>query len=88
MGRSVSRVTLEVALQTHPNAVVLGEDSEARKLSLVDLVAELADGVVARAKLGKNFGIVLCPEGAIAYIPELRTLISEMNALVAAVKAS
>ena len=83
MGRSVSRVALEVALQTHPNAVVLGEDIEARKLTISDIVRELADAVCARAAAGKNFGIVLCPEGLISYIPELRTLIGELNQLLA-----
>ena len=83
MGRSVSRIALEVALQTHPNAVVLGEDIEARKMTLIDLVRETADAVCARAAQGKNFGIVLCPEGVISYIPELRTLIGELNQLVA-----
>ena len=43
MGRAVSRVALEVALQTHPNAVVLGEDIEARKLTLCALCDKQAD---------------------------------------------
>lgn len=81
MGRSVSRISLEVALQTHPNVVVLGEDIEARKATLIDIVREIADAVCERAVHGKNYGIVLVPEGAIGYIPELRTLISEMNHL-------
>ena len=81
MGRSVSRISLEVALQTHPNVVVLGEDIEARKATLIDIVREIADAVCERAINGKNYGIVLVPEGAIGYIPELRTLISEMNHL-------
>jgi diphosphate-dependent phosphofructokinase len=83
MGRSVSRITLEVGLQTHPNVVVLGEDIEARKLTLIDIVREVADAVCERATNNKNYGIVLVPEGAISYIPELRTLISEMNQLFA-----
>lgn len=66
-------------MQTHPNAVVLGEDIEARKLTLIDMVREVADAVTERAAAGKNYGIVLVPEGVISYIPELRTLISEMN---------
>ena len=81
MGRSVSRVALEVALQTHPNAVVLSEDIEQRKMTLNDIVRDLADTVTRRAAAGKNFGMVLIPEGVIGSIPELRTLISEMNSL-------
>lgn len=81
MGRQPSHIALEVALQTRPQYVVLGEDIEARKLTLTDIVRELADVVTARAQAGKNFGVVLVPEGAISYIPELRTLIGEMNQL-------
>ncbi len=83
MGRAVSHISLEVALQTHPNVVMLGEDIEARKLTLTDIVREVADVVAARAAVGKNFGIVLVPEGAVSYIPEMRTLLAEMNQLFA-----
>ena len=53
----------------------------ARKLTLTDIVHELADAVVARARAGKNYGVILVPEGAVSHIPELRALIAEMNAL-------
>lgn len=36
-----------------------------------------------RAALGKNYGIILVPEGLIEFIPEVATLISEINDLVA-----
>jgi 6-phosphofructokinase len=83
MGRAASHITLEVALQTHPNIVLLGEEIEANKMTLIDIVRYIADVVAARAAQDKNFGVVLVPEGAISYIPELRTLISEMNRLFA-----
>lgn len=35
-----------------------------------------------RAKLGKNYGIILVPEGLIEFIPEMAVLISEINELV------
>ena len=38
--------------------MVLGEDIEARKLTLTDIVRELADMVAARAAAKKNFGVV------------------------------
>jgi len=47
-------------------------------------VRELADAVCARAAAGKNFGVILIPEGLIGYVPELRTLIGEINTLFAA----
>lgn len=37
--------------------------------------------VVSRAAAGAHFGVVLVPEGVLAAIPELRTLIAEMNGL-------
>jgi pyrophosphate--fructose-6-phosphate 1-phosphotransferase len=79
MGRNMSHVTLEVGLQTKPDVVLLGEEISRRKMGLRDVVAEVADVVSARAVDGKNFGVVLVPEGLIAYIPELQALISEIN---------
>lgn len=35
-----------------------------------------------RAELGKNYGIILVPEGLIEFIPEMAILISEINELV------
>ena len=35
MGRHASRIALEVALQTHPNAVLLAEEVEAVRLGLL-----------------------------------------------------
>ena len=84
MGRATSHIALEVALQTRPNLVLLGEDLEARRLTLTDIVHHCADVIAARAAAGKNFGVVLLPEGILAYIPELRSLIDEMNALFVA----
>lgn len=34
MGRAASHITAEVALATHPNVTVLGEDIEARKMTV------------------------------------------------------
>jgi len=50
-------------------------------MTLSDIVRDLADVVAARAAAGKNFGVVLVPEGTIAAIPELRTLIAELDHL-------
>lgn len=35
-----------------------------------------------RSELGKNYGIILVPEGLIEFIPEMAVLISEINELV------
>jgi len=43
----------------------------------------VADIIVGRAKLGKNYGVILVPEGLIEFIPEMGTLISEINEILA-----
>ncbi len=83
MGRSASHVALEVALQTQPNIVLIGEEVEAKKQSLDEIVEYIANIVAARAKKGKNFGIALVPEGLIEFIPEMKTMISSLNDILA-----
>ena len=79
MGRSASHITLEVALKTHPNAVLVGEEVLAKKMTLGQVVNNLVNLIVKRAKAGKNYGIVLVPEGLIEFIPEMKELISALN---------
>ncbi len=79
MGRSASHITLEVAFKTHPNAVLIGEEVLAKKMTLGQVVNQLADLITKRAKAGKNYGIVLVPEGLIEFIPEMKELISALN---------
>ncbi|MBO4675427.1 MAG: diphosphate--fructose-6-phosphate 1-phosphotransferase, partial [Elusimicrobiaceae bacterium] len=79
MGRSASHITLEVGLKTHPNAVLVGEEVLAKKMTLGQVVSNLVDLIVKRAKAGKNYGIVLVPEGLIEFIPEMKELISALN---------
>ena len=79
MGRSASHVALEVGLQTHPNITLVSEEVEAKKMSLAQVVDSITKVVVARAKKGKNFGIVLVPEGLIEFIPEVKAMIANLN---------
>lgn len=83
MGRSASHITLEVALKTHPNITLIGEEVLAKKMTLAQIVDYLAKIVAARAKDGKNFGVVLVPEGLIEFIPEMKELIAALNDLLA-----
>ena len=83
MGRSASHITLEVALKTHPNVTLIGEEVLAKKMTLAQVVDYLAKIVAARAKDGKNFGVVLVPEGLIEFIPEMKELITALNDLLA-----
>ncbi|MBQ4647051.1 MAG: diphosphate--fructose-6-phosphate 1-phosphotransferase [Candidatus Gastranaerophilales bacterium] len=83
MGRSASHVCLEVALQTQPNITLIGEEVEAKKQSLEEIVNYMANIIAARGNQGKNFGIALIPEGLIEFIPEMKVMISELNDLMA-----
>ena len=83
MGRSASHITLECALKTHPNITIISEEVAAKKQTLDQIVTRIADTVAARAKNKENFGVVLIPEGLIEFIPEMNTLISALNELLA-----
>lgn len=82
MGRSASHIALEVALKTQPNAVLIGEEVLAKKMTLAQVVDYLAKIIAARAKQGKNFGVCLVPEGLIEFIPEMKELIAALNDLL------
>ncbi|MDO4209706.1 MAG: diphosphate--fructose-6-phosphate 1-phosphotransferase [bacterium] len=87
MGRSASHVTLECALQTHPNVTLIGEEVEAKNQTLDDIVTYIAEVVTDRANLGMNYGVVLVPEGLIEFIPAIKKLIAELNDMLAANQA-
>lgn len=83
MGRSASHIALECGLQTQPNICIVSEEVEAKKMTLGQIVNNIADTVAARAAAGNNFGVVLIPEGLIEFIPEMKVLIAELNDLLA-----
>ncbi|MBR5469889.1 MAG: diphosphate--fructose-6-phosphate 1-phosphotransferase [Paludibacteraceae bacterium] len=83
MGRSASHIALECALQTQPNICIVSEEVEAKKMTLGQIVDDIANAVAARAAEGKNFGVILIPEGLIEFIPEMKVLIAELNDLLA-----
>jgi pyrophosphate--fructose-6-phosphate 1-phosphotransferase len=84
MGRAASHIALECALQTQPNICLISEEVEAKGLSLKQVVDHICASVVRRAENGENFGVVLIPEGLVEFIPEMKTLIRELNDLIAA----
>jgi pyrophosphate--fructose-6-phosphate 1-phosphotransferase len=84
MGRSASHITLECALATHPNLALIGEEIASKKMTLHHVIEIIADLICQRADLGKNYGIILIPEGLIEFIPEVAILIKELNALLSA----
>ena len=83
MGRSASHIALECALQTQPNYCVIGEEVAAKGMYLDDVVNDIARVVAARAAKGRNYGIVLIPEGLVEFMPAMRKLIDELNDILA-----
>ncbi len=83
MGRSASHIVLEVALQTHPNVVLIGEEIEEKELTIHNVVRLIADVIVERAKRGMNYGTVLIPEGILEFIHEINMLIIKISYIIA-----
>ena len=86
MGRSATHVGLEVALQTQPNITLISEEVEHKKMSLAQVVNYMAGIIAKRADIGKNFGVALIPEGLIEFIPEIKSMIANLNDVLALVE--
>lgn len=87
MGRSASHVALEAALQTQPNVTLISEEVEAKKMSLSSIIDYMSDIIARRAENGKNFGIAVIPEGLIEFIPEMGSMISNLNDIMASLES-
>jgi len=83
MGRSASHIGLECALQTQPNVCLISEEVAAKEQTLQQIVDDLVQVIINRAANKENFGVALIPEGLIEFIPEMKTLIAELNELLA-----
>jgi diphosphate-dependent phosphofructokinase len=79
MGRSASHITLECALQTHPTTALIGEEVAAKGSTLAEITTHICDTIAERANRGMHYGVILVPEGLIEFIPEIGTLIGELN---------
>ncbi len=86
MGRSASHVALEAALQTQPNITLISEEVEEKKMSLEGIINYICNIIVKRADMGKNFGIAVIPEGLIEFIPEMKSMISNLNDIMASLE--
>ncbi len=86
MGRSASHVALEAALQTQPNITLISEEVEEKKMSLESIINYMCDIIVRRANAGKNFGIAVIPEGLIEFIPEMKSMIANLNDIMASLE--
>ena len=69
MGRSASHIALECALATQVNLALIGEEG----LSLEAIVSKIVDLIVRRKEAGKEYGVILVPEGLVEFIPEIQT---------------
>ncbi|WCJ20141.1 Pyrophosphate--fructose 6-phosphate 1-phosphotransferase [Euphorbia peplus] len=83
MGRAASHITLECALQTHPNITIIGEEVAAKQMTLKNVTDYIVDVICKRAESGYNYGVILIPEGLIDFIPEVQLLIAELNEILA-----
>ena len=103
MGRSASHLALEVALQTHANMTLIGEDladyvdqrriQVAREANTMDFTAfgitlrhlsrVICDAIVRRAAVGKNYGVLVIPEGVLEFINEIQVFIIKLNTIIA-----
>jgi pyrophosphate--fructose-6-phosphate 1-phosphotransferase len=71
MGRSASHIALECALRTRPNLTLIGEERK----TLSEIVDEMAGLIQRRKAAGKDYGVILVPEGLIEFIPEMQELV-------------
>ena len=103
MGRVASHLALEVALQTHANMTLIGEDLanyvdagrldkagregkvdyHAYGMTLRHLSRVICDGIVKRAAAGKNYGVIVIPEGVLEFINEIQVFIIKLNTIIA-----
>lgn len=79
MGRSASHIALECELQTQANICLISEEVEAKKMTLRQITDDICKVVAKRAESAGNFGVILIPEGLVEFIPEMKTLIAELN---------
>ena len=82
MGRAASHVALECALQTHPNITLISEEIEAKGVTLHEIVEEIADLIVKRSEAGKDYGVLVVPEGLPEFIHEIKTMIDELSGIL------
>ncbi|MDJ0780514.1 MAG: 6-phosphofructokinase [Desulfosarcinaceae bacterium] len=103
MGRVASHLALEVALQTHANLCLVGEDLadyvDIRRLKRADAEGTIdytaygmtlrhvsrviCDAIIARAAVGKNYGVMVLPEGLLEFINEIQVFIIKLNTIIA-----
>ncbi|KAH7569429.1 hypothetical protein JRO89_XS06G0160900 [Xanthoceras sorbifolium] len=75
MGRAASHITLECALQTHPNITIIGEEVAAKKLTLKNVTDYIVDVICKRANVALTM---------VSYLSQkVQQLIAELNEILA-----
>jgi pyrophosphate--fructose-6-phosphate 1-phosphotransferase len=82
MGRAASHVALECGLQTQPNITLISEEVAAKGTTLSEIVDYITDIVVKRAAEGKNYGVLLVPEGLVEFISDIKRMIDELSTVL------
>lgn len=82
MGRSASHIALELAHKTRPNITLISEEVEKNNMTLNGIVTDIANTIAKRSANGKDFGVAVIPEGIIEFIPEFKTMISDLDKLL------
>eukprot|EP01121_Diplochlamys_sp_Union-15-3_P020055 TRINITY_DN769_c0_g1_i2.p1 TRINITY_DN769_c0_g1~~TRINITY_DN769_c0_g1_i2.p1 ORF type:complete len:408 (+),score=76.42 TRINITY_DN769_c0_g1_i2:693-1916(+) len=83
MGRAASHITLECALQIRPNITLIGEEVAKKEQTLKEITDYICDVIAQRFNNGKDYGLVVLPEGLIEFIPEVHVLLEEINEILA-----
>ena len=103
MGRVASHLAVEVALQTHANVTLIGEelasyvnekkvaqaneegtiDYHAYGITLRHLSRVICNAIIKRAAVGKNYGVIVLPEGILEFIDEVQIFIIKLNSIIA-----
>jgi len=83
MGRSASHITLECVLQTRANYAIISEEVLEKRLTMNQIVEDIARVIKTRSDNKEDFGVCLIPEGLIEFVPEINKLIGEINDLLA-----
>ena len=68
MGRAPSHVALECALHSQPNLTLIGEEIATRRMTLAEVVGEIADTALARD--GRTLTRTLTPTLALTPNPD------------------
>ncbi|MFH1076152.1 MAG: diphosphate--fructose-6-phosphate 1-phosphotransferase [Pseudomonadota bacterium] len=83
MGRSASHLAMEAAFLAHPNIVLIGEEIADKGMTIHDIVKSICDIIVKRSEQGKNYGVVVMPEGLLECIDDINVIIIKLNKIIA-----